>query len=473
MKIRTFLIGLSSFLVAVCAAFFSVTGLGKLFAGASLEVMIMAGSLELAKLVTASFLYAYWDKISKVLKTYLMIGTVILVLITSLGIYGFLTSAYQTTADELSVMDSKVGVIELKKQRFQTQLDLSLKERESLNQSITSLTGGISNAVNQSVDSRTGQVITNVSTGAQRTINDQLTQSRGQRDVLSKEIETLTDSITVLDQQIFEVRAASTVAGEVGPLRYLADITGWSMASIVNVFALLIVFVFDPLAVSLVIAFNQAMKMDANDKLAKSEEEKKRRYKIYGEKVSSDDEVNFNPTPKPNKRKKVKKSKTRQQKPKVEIVENVELIENVNDGEDPLFSNTIESEDVIDETADVEDQPITETDDYTNDNVDKTELTDADLVKDETRRGIDTDDDGKIDGWDTNGDGVIDEYKPQLSRTGSNKKQKPYYARPGFDWSDRETWIYDQNAINYYLTYVKKNDENQYLYPDDFETKVY
>lgn len=459
MKIRTFLLGLSSFLVAVCAAFFSVTGLGKLFAGASLEVMIMAGSLEFAKLIAASFLYAYWDRISKLLKTYLMTGIVVLVMITSLGIYGFLTSAYQTTADELSVIDSKVGVVELKKQRFQTQLDLTLKERESLNQSITSLTGGISNAVNQSVDSRTGQVITNVSTGAQRTINDQLTQSRNQRDVLSKEIEALTDSITVLDQQIFEVKSGSTVAGEVGPLRYLADITGWSMASIVNVFALLIVFVFDPLAVSLVIAFNSAMKLDDIDKLNKKEEDKKRTYKIYGDK-NNGDEITVDKTSKATKkRKKTKKSKI-QRKPTIEVLSN-EMIE---------IDTKLEDVVNVDEIIKTQEE-VTETEAPENDN---TDFLDKDLVKDDSRRGIDTNDDGKIEGWDTNGDGIIDEYKPQLStRSTSAKKQKPYYARPGFDWSDREKWIYDQNAINYYLSYVKKNDENQYLYPDDFDSKVY
>jgi hypothetical protein len=459
MKIRTLLLGLSSLLVAVCAAFFSVTGLGKLFAGASFEVMIMAGSLEFAKLVTASFLYAYWDRISKLLKTYLMIGTVVLVMITSLGIYGFLTSAYQTTADELSVMDSKVGVIELKKQRFQTQLDLTLKERESLNESISSLTGGISNAVNQSVDRRTGQVITNVSTGAQRNINDQLTQSRGQRDVLSKEIEALTDSISTLDKEIFEIKAASTVAGEVGPLRYLSDITGWPMANIVNIFALLIVFVFDPLAVSLVIAFNTAMKLDT-DKKPKSEDNKDKLYKIYGEKS----DANLTQKPKrTQKRKTAKKSK--RANPKVnKVVEEV--------------SEPIEISTLNDTVNEVEENKIEDIanliDDQNSTSQEVKDILDEDLIKDESRRGIDTNDDGKIEGWDTNGDGMIDEYKPQLSsRSSKTKKQKPYYARPDFDWNDRQKWIFDQNAINYYLTYVKKDDENQYLYPEDFDSKVY
>ncbi len=91
----TSLVGLSALLVAGSAAFFSVFGLSKLFSGAQLSVIIMAGSLEFSKLVAASFLYQYWYSMSKVLKTYLSIGVAILVLITSAGIFGYLSNAYQ------------------------------------------------------------------------------------------------------------------------------------------------------------------------------------------------------------------------------------------------------------------------------------------------------------------------------------------------------------------------------------------
>jgi hypothetical protein len=431
MKIRTFLLGFASLLVALCAAFFSVTGLAKLFAGASFEVMIMAGSLEFAKLITASFLYAYWTRISKVLKFYLAFGVVVLVLITSLGIYGFLTSAYQTTADELGVIDSKVGLVELKKERFQSQLDISLKERESINQTITSLSTGITSAVNQSVDRQTGQLVTSVSTQAQRTINTQLNEARTQRDRVSKQIEALSDSIAVLDQQVFDVKAESTVAGEIGPLRYLSDITGMKMNMIVNLFALLIVFVFDPLAVSLVIAFNAAMKLDKEEKF--NEGIKRNDYKIYGDESKNE-------------------------------------IKEKEDNESPMLINKVvlSSDDnndepqIIEEPIVEEEQPIKEDDKLSN------------LKIDTSRRGVDIDGDGQIDGYDTNGDGLIDEPAPNSARRAQYvMKQKPYYARPDFNWNDREKWIYDQNAINYYLTHVKRDDVDKYLYPEDFYTKTY
>ena len=89
------LIGFSALLVAGSAAFFSVFGLSKLFSGAALSVIVMAGSLEFTKLVAASFLYQYWYNMGRILKWYLTLGVAVLVLITSAGIFGYLSNAYQ------------------------------------------------------------------------------------------------------------------------------------------------------------------------------------------------------------------------------------------------------------------------------------------------------------------------------------------------------------------------------------------
>ena len=88
-------LGIAALLIAGSAGFFSVFGLSKLFAGAALSVIIMAGSLEFGKLVTAAFLYRYWDDINRWMKTYLIMGVITLVVITSAGIFGFLSNAYQ------------------------------------------------------------------------------------------------------------------------------------------------------------------------------------------------------------------------------------------------------------------------------------------------------------------------------------------------------------------------------------------
>ena len=114
MKFRTLLLGLSALFVAFNAAFFSVSGLSKLFAGAAFSVIIMASSLELAKLITAGYLYNYWDKINKSFRIYLSGAVLILILITSLGIYGFLTSAFQDTFNQFSIKEKQLAFLQQK-----------------------------------------------------------------------------------------------------------------------------------------------------------------------------------------------------------------------------------------------------------------------------------------------------------------------------------------------------------------------
>ena len=248
---------ISTLTLSISAAYYSVFGLSSLFAGAKTEVIIMASALEFSKLIVASYLHNNWNKINTLLKTYLTMGVLILMLITSAGIYGFLTSAYQKTADQLSVLDKQTEVVELKKNRFQESLESYQLEKEQLNESISELSKGLSNNVIQYKDKETGEIITTTSSSTRRALESQLNDSKEQRNSMSIKIEALTDSITKLDLQILDMESNNEVAAEIGPLRYLSKITGKSMDVIVNWFTLLIVFVFDPLAVAMVIAINK------------------------------------------------------------------------------------------------------------------------------------------------------------------------------------------------------------------------
>ena len=109
-----FIIAFSALSVSASAAFYSVSGLSKLFAGASFEVMVMAGSLEVAKLVVASLLYQYWDTINKGLRAYLSIATIILVLITSMGIFGFLSKAHSDAGLVSGDVQAKIAIYDEK-----------------------------------------------------------------------------------------------------------------------------------------------------------------------------------------------------------------------------------------------------------------------------------------------------------------------------------------------------------------------
>jgi cytochrome c oxidase subunit IV len=251
-----FLMVFSTLSLAGTAAYYSVFGLSSLFAGAKFEVIIMASALELAKLIVASYLHNHWSKLGLLLKSYLTLGVGILMIITSAGIYGFLTSAYQTTADQLTIVDKQVAVVEMKRDRFSESLEGYKIERNQLNNSITELTKGLSNNTIQYTDSL-GRIITTTSSSTRRVLTAQLDDMKEQRDRVSIKMETVTDSITKLDLQILDLESNNEVAAEIGPLRYMANITGKSMDVIVNWFTLMIVFVFDPMAIAMVIAVNK------------------------------------------------------------------------------------------------------------------------------------------------------------------------------------------------------------------------
>ena len=247
----------TALVISGVAAFFSVSGLGSLFAGAFVPVVIMASALEIGKLVTASFLTRYWKSLSVLFRGYFLIAVGILILITSAGIYGFLTAAYQTTADQFNIVNQQISILDLKKQRFQEQLDLYISERQTLSSTIEQLSSGLANNTIQYIDQETGQLITTTSSATRNALQQQLSTANEERSTVSQRIEELTDSVTSLDIQIVEINANNEVAAEIGPLRYLSNLTGLSMDKVVNIFALLIVFVFDPLAVTLIVAYNK------------------------------------------------------------------------------------------------------------------------------------------------------------------------------------------------------------------------
>ena len=266
-KLFPYVVLISALSLASCAAYYSVYGLSKLFSAQATAVIIMASILEAAKLVTATYLHRFWKKIKVLLKSYLTIAVIILMMITSLGIYGFLTSAYQTTSDELTVLDKQINVIEMKKERFQEQLDSYSEEKNQLASSITELTKGLSNNKIQYRDRETNQIITTTSSSTRKVLQGQLNDFKIQRNNVSLKIEALTDSITKLDLQVLDINSNSEVTSEVGPLKYISNITKLPMDNIVNYFVLAFIFVFDPLAVLLLISANKAFELKEDEKM--------------------------------------------------------------------------------------------------------------------------------------------------------------------------------------------------------------
>jgi hypothetical protein len=252
-----------------------------------------------------------------------------------------------------------------------------------------------------------------------------------------------------LDNRVLEIQQGSAVAGEVGPLKFMAEITGLSMASIVNIFALLIVFVFDPLAVMLVIAFNTALKLERDDKVKEKIESGK--YEIY----QDEPPLQTRPNPMSELFNRIREEELYDAEIKDDKTEG-EGLETL--GEIVQQSNEMGLYDVPEAEEVVEEEPVVEVDE---------EL--ANLQPDYSARGIDLDGDGSIDGYDTDGDGLIDQYTshPNRAQYVSHQHLLPYYARPDFDWKDKKKWINDQNAVNYWFKHIRSQ------YPTDFESKTY
>jgi hypothetical protein len=249
-RIFPFLIALSALSISASAAFYSVTGLSMLFAGASVAVLIMASSLEVAKLVIASLLYQYWNKLHTGLKTYLTIAVAVLVLLTSAGIYGYLSNAYQTTANQSLIVDQKVQTLETKKDLYEDTRNNILKEK----QSIAELKGTLSTGSTTQSTDRQG----NLTVRSNKANIEQLKSANQSDEKLTAKLDATNDSIFALENKILEVKTTSKAANELGPLKYLSNLTGQPMDKIINWFLLVIIFVFDPLAISLVIAANFA-----------------------------------------------------------------------------------------------------------------------------------------------------------------------------------------------------------------------
>lgn len=264
-KLFPYIIALTALAVSASAAFYSVSGIMKLFAGASLAVGIMAGSLEVSKLVIASLLYQYWTELNKVLRTYLTIAAFVLILITSVGIYGFLSSAYQETANRATIVDQQILTLETKKKLYEGTRDEIYKEKQSLAGLKESLSKG---TTTQFTDRKGNLVIKSNNTSIK-----QIESASNSDEKLSTKLDAINDSIFSLENKILEVKTNSTVSSELGPLKYLSGLTGQSMDKIINWFLLVIIFVFDPLAIALVIAANFAFKRKEKQDLTEEDRE--------------------------------------------------------------------------------------------------------------------------------------------------------------------------------------------------------
>jgi hypothetical protein len=238
------------------AGYYSVIGLSKLFAGEATAVIIMASFLEISKLVLATLLHSYWGNLNKLLKTYYISALIILSLITSVGIYGMLSSGYQKTSSELIVVENQKEYLNQKIDFYQKDLDRYNTELERISNNISILSNAKSVTSQIRDNTVEGGVRSVISTTELKLAQQRILVEEENKNKVQSQRQISSDSIQNLQIQLLELDNNSEIAGELGPLKYLANLTGVSMDRIINWLLLVIIFVFDPLAISLVIASN-------------------------------------------------------------------------------------------------------------------------------------------------------------------------------------------------------------------------
>ncbi len=448
------LVGLSAIVVAGCAAYFSVTGLGVLFAGASVSVMVMAGSLELAKLVAATYLKQEWDSIKGFNKWYLTISVGTLMLITSAGIFGYLSNAFQQQNLGLQKIERDIAV-------YQTQIT---KNDGEIVRYTTQLTNQ-QNIRNSQEANLSKQIDKDKSTAR---VSQMIRNADKEISSISKRIDELTKQNNVALDSINAIKNANiNLEREVGGFRFVAEAFGVPLNTVVKFFIFIIVIVFDPLAVALIIAFNGLIMKRKEEKILEKIESKD--YEVYGDKEKQKqalvdlmeidqkmglyDEPFNNPLIKENETPIILSENDK--KTFFDNIENPpppneELIEAASQYEEEVKKNEINSTTTNVETNEIDDEL-------------------ANLQTDYSERPIDLDGDGTIDGIDTDGDGLINRViASHPNRAMEVKNILPYYARPGFDWDNKKNWINDQNAVNYWIKHIKPSQ-----YPTDFTGKSY
>jgi len=249
-------VGIVALSLAGCAAFFSIVGLSKLFAGAAVAVIVMASTLEASKLVIASFLYRFWATVNKTLRFYLLIAITIIALITSIGIYGFLSGAYQTTKSKYDLTQTQTDSLSTQKLYFEASANTFKTQLESKNIQLTNLT-----SIRNSQELRATQLVT--SNRSSRSADRSAKETDASIKTLNKDIDELnkkviaySDSASKTQVSITQLGLKNEISSELGSLAYISRVLNVDMDSVVNVLILLFIIVFDPLAICMVLAFN-------------------------------------------------------------------------------------------------------------------------------------------------------------------------------------------------------------------------
>ena len=268
-KVLLYLVLIFAVGMASIVAYVSVNGLLKVFSGAGTLGLLLFSFIEFSKIIATSAIHTFGKKIGWFYNSLLSLSIIIAMAITSMGIYGFLSSTYKETFTKLENVNSQVGLLETKKNGYQEQLDVITNEKNSLNNRISELSKGLSNNIVEYKDSKTGQIIRTTSSSTRKSLEKQLNIAMERQDVLNTKSDTLSNKIFGIENEILETKLNNDSSNELGPLKYLADVTGMTMDDVMKWFILLLIVIGDPMAVLMVIVFNKVANYGNEDEVVK------------------------------------------------------------------------------------------------------------------------------------------------------------------------------------------------------------
>ena len=236
--------------LSAVAAYYAVVGLIAIFAAAVIPIAIMGSLLEASKLVVASWLYRNWKEIPLLLKSYFTVALVVLMLLTSMGIFGFLSKAHLDQAIPTGDVQSKLALIDEKIKTEKENINASRKELSQLDAQL-----------DQTISRTTDQG------GTERAIQIRRNQQKDRNRILT-EIGSAQTKIAKLNEERAPIASeVRKVEAEVGPIKYIAQVIYGDadtdlLEKAVRFVTILIVLVFDPLAVLMLVAANWQLKKD-------------------------------------------------------------------------------------------------------------------------------------------------------------------------------------------------------------------
>lgn len=284
----TLLIVIAALGLAGSAAYFSISGLSKLFGGAAMQVIIMASFIEFAKLAVTAALHRYWKQTKWWMKSVLTMMIISVMVITSSGIYGFLADAYASTSIQLDKIEGQIALIEKQQEQKKVQISGIEEIRESKSNRIKTL---VDLRVQQEsrIDSLYSKGQSSNAKKTQNLINqstEEIQKLQIELDTILVKVNRINEEIGLLDIEILNLQN-SDVATEIGPLKYMSTVLNKPMDQIINWFILMLIFVFDPLAVLLVIFASSIF--DANKDKYKNSNEYVNDQEIYKKEINQED----------------------------------------------------------------------------------------------------------------------------------------------------------------------------------------